>query len=42
MRREHLAGLSGLDTFAVWGSLMVDHTAAHTLQRYLESLADGG
>lgn len=41
MVRQHLANLSGLDTFAVWASLMVDHTAATTLQRLLESLADG-
>ena len=41
MTRQHLEQLSGFDTFAVWASLMVDHTAAHTLQRFLESLADG-
>lgn len=41
MTRQHLTSLTGLDTFAVWASLMVDHTAAHTLQHLLESLTDG-
>ena len=42
MTRHHLDNLTGLDTFAVWASLMIDHTAAHTLQRFLESMSDGG
>lgn len=41
MVRQHVTNLSGLDTFAVWASLMVDDHNATTLQRFLESLADG-
>ena len=41
MTRQHVSNLSGINTFAVWASLMVDHNNATTLQRFLESLADG-